>query len=86
MSHNPHNWSDGIPDCIIFASTADAERGAAMYRSMADALDAQAERIKALEGALRGGADLIDGDLVGPEWRAACRKFTTEARALLGEK
>ena len=52
MSHNPHDWSDGIPDCIIFASTADAERGAAMYRSMADAIDAQAERIKALEGAL----------------------------------
>lgn len=53
MSHNPLDWSDGIPDCIIFASTADAERGAAMYRSMADALDAKDGRIKRLEEALR---------------------------------
>ena len=53
MSHNPLDWSDGIPDCIIFASTADAERGAAMYRSMADALDAKDARIKELERALR---------------------------------
>ncbi len=70
----------------IVRDYGDSDSYSDMAIRAADALDAQEARIKALEGALRGGADLIDGDLVGPEWRAACRKFTTEARALLGEK
>lgn len=87
MSYNPHDWSDGIPDCIIFASTADAERGAAMYRSMADALDAQAERIKALEGALEAVDDLIQYQYSGTrEAMTYLTQTCDRARALLGEK
>lgn len=65
MSHNPLDWSDGIPDCIIFASTADAERGAAMYRSMADALDAKDARIKELEWLLSEAMEFVESDYTG---------------------
>ena len=45
----------------------------------ADALEERQELIAALTGAVA----LIDGDLVGADWKAACREFTKDARALL---
>lgn len=90
MSHNPHDWSDGIPDCIIFASTADAERGAAMYRSMADALDAQEARIKALEGALRSAMGTMQATISRLNYMGKpafeLMDAMNNARALLGEE
>ena len=48
-------------------------------RAHADALDERQELIEALTGAVA----LIDGDLVGADWKAACREFTKDARAIL---
>ena len=45
----------------------------------ADALEERQELIAALTGAVA----LIDGDLVGADWKAACREFTKDARAIL---
>jgi hypothetical protein len=66
MSHHPQDHFDA--GSIAFASNADCDRATALFsqlanalqseqlknREAADALDAQAARIKELEGALRG--------------------------------
>ena len=89
MSHHPQDHFDA--GSIAFASNADCDRATVLFsqlanalqyeqlknREAADALDAQAERIKALEGALRD-------TMHGPHY-CSCHKCS-RARALLGGK
>ena len=47
------------------------------------ALAARDKRIAELEAGLRDGVELIEGNLVGPEWKRACHAFVRKSRALL---
>lgn len=49
------------------------------------ALEANQQAIAELVEALEEGHDLIRGDLVEGHWKRACRKFTTNARALISK-
>ena len=106
MSHHPQDHFDA--GSIAFASNADCDRATVLFsqlanalqseqlknREAADALDAQAERIKALEGALRGimpywthAWDLVEGGLFID--KQSVKKFDAafqRARALLEGK
>ena len=52
----------------------------------ADALDAQAERIKALEGALDEAMDFVESEFQGTTKDHTGTNLIARARALLGEK
>ncbi|QDP53936.1 MAG: hypothetical protein GOVbin2937_13 [Prokaryotic dsDNA virus sp.] len=52
---------------------------------LAQGIKEAADRIDALEKALREGRDLIAGDATGAEWKRGCSAFLQSARAALGE-
>ncbi len=113
MSHHPQDHFDA--GSIAFASNADCDRATVLFsqlanalqseqlknREAADAIDAQAERIKALEGDVtnRQAALIVtqskrivelEGALrdcleKGSRWHP-CDPVVVQARALLGEK